>query len=195
MIIEMPPPYKSDYLSFGFAREPWQLRQYRDLRKAIFCDEQGIFSGSDQDKIDKHALPIVAIATCGGMLDRIVGVVRIDERKPGIWYGSRLGVAADYRKLTRFGVDGLFDDRRPVSPFDQSVGAGLIYKAVSTAKALGAKQFYATVQEQNVRFFEKMYWKSLYTLDLHGRPHALMAVDLGRYPANRRSMGQLRLAA
>lgn len=195
MIIEMPPPYKSDYLAFGFAQEAWELRQYRDVRQQIFCHEQQLFTGTDQDEIDRRALPIVAISNCGGMLDRVVGVVRIDERQPGVWYGSRLGVVEGYRKLTRFDVVGLFENNRAVAPFNQSIGAALIYKAVSTANALGAKRFYATVQEQNVRFFEKMHWRTLYKLTLHNYPHALMEVDLNHYPPSQIALQQLRLAA
>ena len=33
------------------------------------------------------------------MEDGVVGVVRIDEREPGLWYGSRLGVAPEYRSI------------------------------------------------------------------------------------------------
>ncbi|HEX8427605.1 MSMEG_0567/Sll0786 family nitrogen starvation N-acetyltransferase [Hymenobacter sp.] len=190
MIIETPPPYKSDYLAFDFAQEAWQLQQYHAVRKTIFCDEQGLFSGSDRDTVDATALPIVALATCGGMPDRVVGVVRIDERQPGLWYGSRLGVAADYRKLTRFDCYGLFDEHNPRTPFDQSIGAGLIYKAVSTATALGCQQFYANVQIQNVKFFERLHWHSLFTFELFGMMHARMEADLTYYPASQLALQQ-----
>lgn len=195
MIIEMPPPFRSDYFAFDFAQEAWERRQYHQVRQQIFCEEQKLFTGSDLDEIDRHALPIVAISNCGGMLDRVVGVVRIDERKPGIWYGSRLGVVEPYRKLTRFDIFGLFENGQPIAPFNQSIGAALIYKAVSTASALGARQFYATVQEQNVRFFEKMHWRTIYTMMLHNYPHALMEVDLSYYLPSSISLKQLRAAA
>lgn len=195
MIIEMPPPFRSDYFAFDFAQEAWERRQYHDVRKQIFCEEQQLFTGSDLDEIDQRALPIVAISNCGGMLDRVVGVVRIDERKPGVWYGSRLGVVEQYRKLTRFDIFNLFENSQPIAPFNQSIGAALIYKAVSTANALGARQFYATVQEQNVRFFEKMHWRTIYTMTLHNYPHALMEVDLNQYPPSMISLNQLGLAA
>lgn len=195
MIIEMPPPFRSDYFAFDFAQEAWELRQYYAVRHEIFCEEQKLFTGSDRDEIDRRALPIVAISNCGGMLDRVVGVVRIDERKPGVWYGSRLGVVEQYRKLTRFDIFNLFENGQPIAPFNQSIGAALIYKAVSTAHALGANRFYATVQEQNVRFFEKMHWRTIYTMTLHNYPHALMEVDLNYYPPSFIALRQLRNAA
>jgi hypothetical protein len=37
-----------------------------------------------------------------------------------------------------------------------ALGAGLIYKAVSMAHALGCKEFLATVQHQNARFFQRL---------------------------------------
>lgn len=194
MIIEMPPPYKPDYLSFDCIRDAWQLRQYYAVRKTIFCDEQQLFTDSDRDEVDKTARPIAAITTYGGIPDRVVGVVRIDERQPGIWYGSRLGVVADYRKLHRFGINGLFDERATTSPFDQSIGAGLIYKAVSTAKALGCQQFFANVQIQNVTFFERMHWRKLFVFDAYGMPHARMEASLLHYPASR-LFGQQHLLA
>ena len=185
MIIEVPPPYKNEHLHFGFALPGWQLAQYRALRRRVFCDEQGLFAGTDEDEIDQRAVPIVALASCMGGPDQVVGVVRIDERTPGTWFGGRLGVAEAYRRTTRFTISGLFDGRPAVAPFDTSVGAALIYKAVSTAKARGAQRFLANVQHQNVPFFERMHWRVLSTFTLHGLPHARMAADLSRYPAAR----------
>ena len=185
MIIEVPPPYKNEHLHFGFAQPGWQLGQYRALRRRVFCDEQKLFVGTDEDELDHRATPIVAVASCMGAPDHVVGVVRIDERRPGEWYGGRLGVAPDYRRTARFTITGLFDGGRPVGPFDTSVGAALIYKAVSTAKARGAKRFLANVQAQNVPFFERMHWRVLFEEDLFGLPHARMQADLAHYPIAR----------
>ena len=85
------------------ASEPWQLREYWELRGSIFADEQGLFQGSDEDAHDAQALPIVAMSQIAGMADRIVGVVRIYPCEDDTWYGGRLGVRREYR---RFGADG-----------------------------------------------------------------------------------------
>lgn len=191
MIIETPLPYKCKFITFDFASEPWQQRQYWDLRKRIFCDEQKIFQGSDRDGIDGRAIPIVAECSCGGALDEVIGVVRIDERSPGIWYGSRLGVAELYRLIAGFNSDKLFDGNIARNPFTMGIGAGLIFKAVSTANALGCKEFYAHVQVQNVKLFQRLHWHVLDRVTIHGMEHAFMQADLDFYPASNVSLAQL----
>jgi len=59
-----------------------------------------------------------------------------------------------------------------------ALGAGLIYKAVSLAHALGCREFLATVQHQNARFFERLHWRPLEKLDLFGIPRVRMQADL-----------------
>jgi putative N-acetyltransferase (TIGR04045 family) len=145
------------------ASEPWQLDGYRELRRAIFAEEQGLFDGSDFDEHDQHALPIVAESQIAGMADRVVGVVRIYRSAPGTWYGGRLGVRKEYR---RFGA----------------IGTALITTAVSTAHAHDCQRFLATVQAANVRYFERHHFKVLEQITLRERPHALMQADLTCYP-------------
>lgn len=156
------------------ATEPWQLAGYRALRRAIFTEEQGLFDGSDFDEHDRHALPIVAQSQIAGMADRVVGVVRIYLSEPGTWYGGRLGV---HREFRRFGA----------------VGTALITTACSTAHALGCRRFLATVQQANVRYFERHHFRVLREITLLGRPHQLMQADLACYPA--RTQGQTLLQA
>jgi len=135
----------------------------RRLRRAVFCDEQGIFNGDDLDAIDAKALPIAAVMSMPGMADEIVGTVRIHETERGVWYGSRLAVARQARRIG-------------------SVGSGLIRLAVSSAHARGCHTFLAQVQSQNVPLFERLHWKSLAAIDVHGRAHQLMQADLAHYP-------------
>ncbi|MCF0072997.1 hypothetical protein LZD49_21130 [Dyadobacter sp. CY261] len=191
MIIETPLPYKCKFITFDFAYEPWQRRQYWELRKKIFCDEQQIFRDSDRDGIDERAIPIVAECSCGGALDEVIGVVRIDEREPGVWFGSRLGVAELYRLIAGFNSDKLFDGNIPVNPFTLGIGAGLIFKAVSTARALGCREFYAHIQVQNVKLFQRLHWRVLDTVTMHGIEHAFMQADLDYYPPSAVSLTQL----
>ena len=168
---------------FKIARTPSELDGYWALRRSIFCDEQGLFEGTDQDDIDERALPIVCQSLVAGVEDAVVGVVRIDEREPGLWYGSRLGVAPEFRRLKNFSPGVATRNGQPICP---SLGAGLIYKAVSTAHALGCREFLATVQHQNAPFFQRLHWEPLGKLELFGLAHVKMRADLRHYrPATR----------
>jgi len=145
---------------FKLASTPQEIDAYFALRRSIFAEEQQLFQSDDRDDIDAIAYPIIAITTD---TQQVVGVVRIYETEPGIWYGGRLGTHADYRK-------------------GWQIGKGLIYKAVTTANTWGCTQFLATVQLQNVRFFQRLHWESLQEITLRDRPHHLMQADLAFYP-------------
>lgn len=166
---------------FKIARTKAELDGYWALRRAIFCEEQHVFEESDRDAVDEQAMPIVCETLVGGMEDAVVGVVRIDEREPGIWYGSRLGVAAEFRSVKKISPGVAMRNHQPVYRGLGALGAGLIYKAVSTAHALGCREFYATVQHQNARFFERLHWEPLGELELFGIRHVRMKADLGYY--------------
>ena len=102
-----------------------------------------------------------------------MGVVRILEHSPRVWYGGRLGVHGDFRRYNQ-------------------IGKGLIWKAVTTANGWGCDQFLATVQIQNVRFFQRLHWESLEELEIRGVRHHLMAADLHYYaPSRERRPGSL----
>jgi hypothetical protein len=166
---------------FKIARTKEDLAGYWKLRTAIFCEEQGIFHGSDRDAFDEHAIPIVCDTLVAGMEDSVVGMVRIDERQPGVWYGSRLGVAADFRSVKKLSPGVATRNHQPVFRGLGALGAGLIFKAVSTAHALGCQEFLATVQQQNARFFQRLHWEPLGELQLHGLTHVKMRADLSYY--------------
>ncbi|MGF1494557.1 MAG: MSMEG_0567/Sll0786 family nitrogen starvation N-acetyltransferase [Microcoleaceae cyanobacterium] len=112
------------------------------------------------DQVDQIAHPIVAVHSAS---TNIVGVVRIYESEPRIWYSGRLGVHSDYRRTGR-------------------ISKGLIEKAVTTATAWGCDRFLATVQLQNVRFFRRLHWNSLQEITIRRRLHHLMEADLRHYP-------------
>jgi putative N-acetyltransferase (TIGR04045 family) len=118
-----------------FATEPWERHDAAALRRRVFCDEQGIFAGDDADAIDRIAIPIVVISSFGIAPHEVVGTVRIHEAEPGIWWGSRLAVAAQYRRIG-------------------ALGSSLIRLAVSSAHARGCKRFFAHVQSQNADSFD-----------------------------------------
>jgi putative N-acetyltransferase (TIGR04045 family) len=125
--------------------------------------EQGLFDGDDGDAIDLVALPIAAIQSAPSLPDQVIGTVRIHMAEPGLWWGSRLAVQRSARGKA-------------------AVGSGLIKLAVGTAHALACHTFLAHVQSQNVALFQKLHWRSLSQLTLHGREHHLMQADLTHYP-------------
>lgn len=170
-------PSRATQYRYKLAISPAEWDAYFQLRRAIFAEEQSLFQGSDEDAVDEIAYPIVAIATLPETpfpsqpffpqppSPQIVGVVRIYESEPGLWYGGRLGVHLDYRRVGQ-------------------IGKGLIYKAVTTAHSWGCQRFLATVQLQNVKFFRRQHWHSLEEITLCDRPHHLMEADLNHYPAS-----------
>jgi putative N-acetyltransferase (TIGR04045 family) len=152
----------NEYL-IKWVTQDWEREQMLRLRQAVFCEEQGVFESNDIDDIDQIATPIVALACVGGLPDEVVGTVRIHQSEPGVWWGSRLAVAADYRK-------------------QGNLGAALIRLAVTTAHAQNCYTFLAQVQSRNVPLFRRLHWNSLQEIELHGRPHHLMQADLAWYP-------------
>lgn len=149
--------------TFELAQTPQDLRTYFRLRRSIFCEEQGLFTGNDVDDIDSMAYPIIAVEHDFLAGRRVVGIVRIYETQPRLWYGGRLGVHPSYRRVGQ-------------------IGKGLILKAVTTANGWGCDRFLATVQRQNVRFFKRLHWASLKEIEICDRPHHLMEADLAFYP-------------
>jgi putative N-acetyltransferase (TIGR04045 family) len=145
---------------FKLATTQSEIEDYFALRRLIFAEEQKLFVCDDRDKIDQIAHPIVAISQDS---QQVIGVVRIYQPEPRLWYGGRLGTHPKFRK-------------------GWQIGKGLIYKAVTTANTWGCDRFLATVQLQNVRFFQRLHWESLEEMTICDRPHHLMEADLNFYP-------------
>ncbi len=164
MIIERPAAFVTPEFLIRLATENWEIGGAASLRHRTFVTEQAIFADHDRDRIDRTALPLVAVSTMASEADEVVGTVRIHEESPGIWWGSRLAVAPDYRRVGRLGTE-------------------LIRLAVGTARARECKTFLAHVQMQNVSHFEMLNWQPLEQQDLHGHPHMKMQADLAAYPA------------
>jgi putative N-acetyltransferase (TIGR04045 family) len=91
---------------FKMARTPSDLDGYWALRRSIFCNEQSLFKGTDRGEVDDRALPLICASLVAEIDDPVVGLVRIDEPEPGLWYGSRLGVAPEFRRLKNFSPGG-----------------------------------------------------------------------------------------
>ena len=168
------PTASSDRFSFHLLRNRSSLIDgYWQLRSEIFCEEQHLFETSDLDELDERAYPIAAVHHGENHGGQVVGVVRIVEQSPRLWYGGRLGVHHAFRRHNQ-------------------IGKGLIWKAVTTAHGWGAQRFLATVQLQNVRYFERLHWQSLEAMAIRGVPHHLMEADLAYYqPSGERRPGLL----
>ena len=162
-VVELPPAWVPNEFLVREACQVWERREAFALRRAVFCFEQGIFHGDDRDAVDNEAHQLVAMACSGGMPDQVVGTVRIHEKEPGLWWGSRLAVHPSFRSQGH-------------------LGATLIRLAVSRAHALGCTRFMAHVQAQNVPLFSKLGWQPLQEVNLHGRLHCEMQADLTAYP-------------
>ncbi|MGB3407227.1 MAG: MSMEG_0567/Sll0786 family nitrogen starvation N-acetyltransferase [Jannaschia sp.] len=163
MIIERPAAFVTPEFLIRLATQAWEIGAAASLRHRTFVTEQGIFATDDRDHIDRKALPLVAVSTMASEADEVVGTVRIHEEAPGIWWGSRLAVVPEYRRVGR-------------------LGAELIRLAVGTAHARGCTTFLAHVQMQNVALFQKLHWTALGEKDLHGHAHMKMQADLAAYP-------------
>jgi putative N-acetyltransferase (TIGR04045 family) len=146
-----------------FATDDWERRESAALRRRVFCEEQGIFAGDDRDEIDAVAIPLVAISSLGVAPHEVVGTVRIHESESSVWWGSRLAVAPEYRRIG-------------------ALGAALIRLAVCSAHARGCGRFYAHVQSQNALLFRRLHWRTIEEVELRGRPHHFMQADLAHFP-------------
>jgi len=164
MIIERPAAFVTPEFLIRLATQSWEIGGAASLRHRTFVTEQKLFADHDRDAIDRTALPLVAVSTMASEADEVVGTVRIHEECPGIWWGGRLAIAPDYRRVGR-------------------LGAELIRLAVGTAHARGCTAFFAHVQMQNVVLFENLNWQSIGQQYLHGHPHMKMQADLAAYPA------------
>jgi putative N-acetyltransferase (TIGR04045 family) len=163
MIFEPFPAFLSAEFRVKFATSEWERRGAAALRRLVFCEEQGLFQGEDRDAIDDIAIPIVAVSSLGVAPDMVVGTVRIHQQQDGVWWGSRLAVVPEYRRVG-------------------ALGTAMVRLAVGAAHARGARQFFAHVQSQNVELFRRLHWESLGEEDFHGWPHHLMQADLSQYP-------------
>ncbi len=163
MIFEPFPQFLPSEYRVKFATDPWEHREAAALRRQVFCTEQGIFIDDDRDDIDAVAIPLVAVSSYAVVPQEVVGTVRIHESEPGTWWGSRLAVATDYRRIG-------------------ALGTALIRLAVSSAHARGCRQFFAHVQSQNALLFRRLHWDTIDEVMIHDRPHHFMQADLTKYP-------------
>ncbi len=139
------------------------LDDYRALRHAVFVEEQGIFAGSDHDRVDDDPRTVVLVARTpdGALLGGVRIAPAVEGRDIGWWSGSRLAVS-------------------PAARTHAGIGAALIRAACALAEASGALRFDATIQSQNESLFVRLGWRTLSTVEVHGRPHVHMLWPIDR---------------
>ena len=135
-----------------------ELQQCFTIRHSVFVEEQKIFFETDQDEFDNNAIHIAAIDTNTG---KVVSTVRCHKKEGGIWYGSRLAVAKEFRTHPSL------------------IGVKLCKIAEKTVTDRGANRFLAYIQPKNVHFFERLNWRKVGQSVMHfGSIHQLMEASL-----------------
>lgn len=162
MLIEKPKSFISPEFIVRQALKPWEISGSARLRHDTFVKEQAVFQEHDRDKVDEKMIPLVAVSTLASEEYDVVGTVRIHQPQEGVWWGSRLSVAKNYRRIGRLGPE-------------------LIRFAVGTAKYLGCNLFLAHVQLRNVPLFKRLNWVELESLELHGQTHVKMKANLSAF--------------
>jgi putative N-acetyltransferase (TIGR04045 family) len=146
------------------------LAAYRRLRREVFVDEQGLFTGHDLDERDDDPRTVALVARDRTGL--VVGGVRLGpvERGPdlGWWAGGRLAVARAARG-------------------PQGIGAALVRAACAHAEAHGVLRFEATVQVRNEAMFRRLGWTRVRPVTIASAPHTLMRWPTGRIQAQART--------
>ena len=144
------------HVDLTVAELPEDVAECLEIRREVFCQEQGIFNGNDEDEHDEDAVHILARVN-----GQPAGVVRCFERRPGVWVGGRLAVRRQFRCR---------------------LGAQLVRKAVKVMEERDdVRRFFAIVQIQNVRFFKLLRWKPLgKPFFCNGVEHQLMEKELKR---------------
>jgi putative N-acetyltransferase (TIGR04045 family) len=148
---------KRDACACRVARSAEELAEHFAVRRAVFVDEQALFTGDDRDERDDDPSTLHAVGTIRGVMAGAVRLYPLDDH--GAWKGDRLAVRADLRH-------GL-------------LGAALVRFAVQTAGELGANRMVAMIQPPNVRFFEALGWRlSGAVAGYHGVAHQPMDIPI-----------------
>ena len=158
----------------GLAEQQWyieraedsrDLEAYRQLRRTVFVEEQGLFSSSDRDDTDDDPRCVVLLARSGD--GAVLGGVRLAPAVEGIdigwWVGGRLAVT----RSARHNASG--------------VGSALVRAACGHAESAGAIRFDATVQAANQEFFTRLGWDTVRPCVVAGAPHVLMRWPIDRF--------------
>ena len=150
-----PPSDTSGDVSVRTVTTDEERRECFNLRRQVFVVEQGLFQDTDVDEHDEGAVHLAAFVN-----GDLVGTVRCYKHSPGSWYGGRLAVRRGFRS--------------------GAVGTHLVRKAVQTMRETpDVSRFLATIQAQNVTFFERLGWRRLdRPFLLNGLEHQLMDIPM-----------------
>jgi putative N-acetyltransferase (TIGR04045 family) len=154
------------------------LAAYRQLRRTVFVDEQGLFAETDADAVDEDPRTVVLVARAAD--GSVLGGVRLapaaDGPDIGWWQGGRLVVAPGARRAG-------------------GIGPALVRSACAHAEQLGVLRFEATVQSANEALFRQLGWQRLRPVEVAGAPHVQMRWPIDRFAAQARAtkapLGQL----
>ena len=143
------------------AEGAYELEAHFDVRRYVFVDTQGLFSGTDRDERDLLPGTLHAVGLVDGAVSGAVRLYPLDD--DGLWQGDRLAVLPEARV--------------------RRLGALLVRFAVGTAGARGGHTMVARIQLPNVRFFEHLGWRADGAPGpYHGVMHQPMAIPLGPAP-------------
>ena len=136
-----------------------ECARHFEIRRAVFCAEQGMFGGDD-DRDERDAAPSTrhAVGVEDGTIGGTVRLYPLDAAGR-LWQGDRLAVLPPFRRT--------------------SLGAALVRFAVESAGAAGGERMVAMIQLPNVRFFRSLGWSpDGDVVAFHGRDHQPMAIAL-----------------
>jgi putative N-acetyltransferase (TIGR04045 family) len=158
-------------ISCRAVRDAEDLHAHYAIRRAVFVDEQGIFTESDRDERDddRRTIHLIGLAD-----DKACGAVRLYplDDAATVWQGDRLAVLRGERT--------------------HGLGAPLVRLAVATAGDLGGVVMHAHIQVPNVRFFESLGWHRSGDEEIYvGVTHVPMSIAL----TGARTAGEVRSAS
>ncbi len=135
------------------------LQAHREIRRAVFVDEQKIFEGDDADERDADPRTVHVVGLIGEQPGGAVRLYPLDDE--GLrWQGDRLAVLPEFRAA--------------------GLGGPLVRFAVATAAELGGTHMVAHIQIANVRFFEYLGWSADGDQEVYvGRTHQPMIIRWG----------------
>ncbi len=132
------------------------------LRRQVFCEEQKNIQADDKDDIDRIATTLVAIS---------------------IWASRKVKSSApcvSIRPNPASGGDRGWRCLQSAAVSARSAPASSNLPSVP-AHARGCRQFFAHVQSQNGLLFQRLNWRVIDAVELHGHLD-LMEADLNHYP-------------
>lgn len=151
------------------------MATYRQLRRRVFVEEQGLFARHDGDECDDDPRTVVLLARAGHD-GEVLGGVRLGPVPAGAGNGADIGWWQGGRLVTRPRL-------RVRGQGVLGVGSALVRAACAHAEAAGVLRFEATVQAGNERFFTRLGWQRIRPVIVAGAPHVLMRWPIDRIAA------------